>query len=948
MTNADKTTALKRDVYKKAHSVLLLCLDNKMLREVNKEYYAVGVWLKLETLYMTKSLANKFYLKKKLFTFYMDSGKKLSEHIDKFNKLIGDLANTDVDIDDEDQALMLLTLNSRELKKKTDAKDDGDGLYVRGRSDHWGNQGRDCPKRNKKKSSGFVKKNAGHGSSMHYKAYDNGDLLMAEFNGGMVFLDDNRACAIMGIGKVWHKRLGHISEAGLHELEKREAIRNKGLGKLEFCKKYVLGKSTRVSFGRGQHTTKGVMDYVHTNLWGPSRMEPMSDYWYFLLIFNDYSRRVWVHFLRHKNEAFRKLKEWKQLVENQTDSFWAEATVTEAYLINRSPSTTLEKKKPMDLWNGHSKNNEMLRIFGCVAYSHVNQGKLKPRAIKCIFQRYPDGVKGYRLWRLDDVKPKIIIRRDVVFNESLMYMDTFKGAGAADSGKKVKFEVELQGSRVEPTVDPHTGENLRNEDEEQNEEPQQQNLDNYVLVHERAKRTTSIPIRYRDEGNVLLFRPSGSKVDDMVAYAFAIAEEEDTREPITFQEVINSSEKDKWVCAMEEEMSSLKKNHTWELVNQPRAWGFTQQAGIDYNEVFSHVVRHKSIRVILSLTDCKDYELEQLDVKTAFLHGNLKETIYMRQPPGFEEETANKVCLLKKSPYGLKQSPRQWYKRFDVYMITNGFSRNNYDSCVYFKEFAPDRKILGMEIVRDRGSRTLKVSQSGYVQKIMNNYRVDNSKSVSMPLGAHFKVSLKDCLSNDWDVEIISKVSYANAVGSLIYLMACTRPDIVYVVSIVSSDQRKHVDVDGFVDADYAKDPDKGRSITGYVFMVHGCVESWKATLQHVVALSITEAEYMALTEAVMESIWLKGLLIELGVNLRSVVVNCDNQSAIHLSRNAMFHERTKHINVRYHFIREIMEFKEIKVAKIGMKDNAADTFTKVVPGPKFKYCIEILGVGIK
>nr|GEX12917.1 retrovirus-related Pol polyprotein from transposon TNT 1-94 [Tanacetum cinerariifolium] len=823
MTNADKTTALKTDVYKKAHSVLLLCLDNKMLREVNKEYSVVGVWLKLETLYMTKSLANKFYLKKKLFTFYMDSGKKLSEHIDEFNKLIGDFANTDVDIDDEDQALMLLTLNSRVLKKRTDAKDDGDGLYVRGRSDHWGSPEESPKERLSKKEQEEInwlcQEECMTGSSMHYKAYDNGDLLMAEFNGGTVFLGDNRACAIIGIGKV------------------RVQMKDSSSFVLENVRYIPELMRNLISLGtlhRECYTVK---------------------------------------------------------LQNGRVNVIKEATVTEAYLINRSPSTTLEKKKPMDLWNGHLTNYEMLRIFGCVAYSHVNQGKLKPRAIKCIFLRYPDGVKGYRLWRLDDVKPKIIISRDVVFKDSLMYMDTFKGAGAADSGKKVKFEVELQGSRVEPTVDPHIGENLGNEDKEQDEEPQQQNLDNYVLVHERSKRTTSIPTRYRDEGNVLLSRPSGSKVDDMVAYAFAIADEENTHEPITFQEAINSSKKDKWVCAMEEEMSSLKKNHTWELVNQPRgqklvsckwlykikegiegiqkpkyrarlvAQGFTQQARIGYNEVFSHV------------------------------------------PPGFEEETANKVCLLKKSPYGLKQSPRT----------------------------GPDRKILGIEIVRDRGSRTLKVSQSGYVQKIINNYRVDNSKSVSVPLGAHFKVSLKDCSSNDWDVEIISKVSYANAVG------------LVY-----GRDQRKHVDVDGFVDADYAKDPDKGRSITGYVFIVHGCVESWKATLQHVVALPTTEAEYMALTEALKESIWLKGLLIELGVNLRSVVVNFDNQSAIHLLRNAMFHERTKHINVRYHFIKEIMEFKDIKVAKIGTKDNAADTFTKVVPGPKLKYCMEILGVRIK
>ncbi|GJW24820.1 retrovirus-related pol polyprotein from transposon TNT 1-94, partial [Tanacetum coccineum] len=638
MTDADKTATLKTDVYKKAHSALLLCLDNKVLREVNKEDSAAGVWLKLETFYMTKSLANKLYLKKNLFTFYIDSGKKLSEHIDEFNKLIGDLANIDVDIDDEDQALMLLTslpslydnfvetllygresltledvlssLNSRELKKRTDAKDDGDRLYVR--SDHRGSPKERLTKRNKKKSTGFVKKNTGQGSGMHSEGYENGDLFMAEFNGGTVLLGDNRACAIMGIGKL-----------------KRNLI---SLGTLD-----REGYTVKLQYGRVK---------------GPSRVESMSGCRYFLSIVDDYSRRVWVHFLRHKNEAF---KEWKKLVENQTgrklnklrkdnglefynqeinnlckengiarhltvtgtpqqnglakrmnmtllnkvrclliqsgfpDSFWAEATVTEAYMINRSPSTALEKKTPMDLW-------------------------------------YPNGVKGYRLWRIDDGKPKIIINRDVVFNESLMYKDTLKGAGAADSGKEVEFEVELQGSRVEPTVDPHTRENLGNEDEEQDEEPQQNNLDNYVLVRNKAKRTTTIPARYRDKGNVSLSRPSGSKVDDLATYEFAIAEEEDTHEPITFQEAINSSEKDEWVRVMEEEMSSLKKNHTWELVDQPPG----------------QKLRHTSIRVILSLTACEDYELEQLDVKTAFLHGNLEETIYMRQPPGFEEGPGNK------------------------------------------------------------------------------------------------------------------------------------------------------------------------------------------------------------------------------------------------------------------------------------------------------------------
>nr|GEV46693.1 retrovirus-related Pol polyprotein from transposon TNT 1-94 [Tanacetum cinerariifolium] len=122
----------------------------------------------------------------------------------------------------------------------------------------------------------------------------------------------------------------------------------------------------------------------------------------------------------------------------------------------------------------------------------------------------------------------------------------------------------------------------------------------------------------------------------------------------------------------------------------------------------------------------------------------------------------------------------------------------------------------------------------------------------------------------------------------------------------------------GFVDSDYAKDPGKGRSITGYTFLVHGCVVSWKATLQYVVSLSTTEAEYMAFTEAVKEAIWLRGLLEELGVKLNTLAINCNNQGAIHLSRNHVFHERTKHINGRYHFIREILKAKTVKVLKVG------------------------------
>ncbi|GJX69666.1 retrotransposon protein, putative, ty1-copia subclass [Tanacetum coccineum] len=312
------------------------------------------------------------------------------------------------------------------------------------------------------------------------------------------------------------------------------------------------------------------------------------------------------------------------------------------------------------------------------------------------------------------------------------------------------------------------------------------------------------------------------------------------------------------------------------------ACGFTQRACIDYNEVFSLVVQYTSIQVILALTACKDYKLEQLDIKTTFLHGNLEEVIYMRRfdeymlSSGFKRSKDMLIACKSKAEIGSTKSLLK--KEFDM------------------KELGEAKKILGMEIVRDRSRKILRVSQSEYVSKILNNFRIDNGKSVQMLLGRHFKLSLKDCPVRDCDVKSMSKVPYANVVGSLMYLMVCTRPDIVYTANVVSRylvnpgknhweavkwilkylrgtanvglvygiNCDNHVDITGFFDSNYAKDPDKGWSITSYTFLVQGCVVGYKATLQHVVALSTTKAKYMALTEAVKESIWLRGLLEEL------------------------------------------------------------------------------------
>ena len=292
------------------------------------------------------------------------------------------------------------------------------------------------------------------------------------------------------------------------------------------------------------------------------------------------------------------------------------------------------------------------------------------------------------------------------------------------------------------------------------------------------------------------------------------------------------------------------------------------------------------------------------------------------------------------------------------------------------KDLGAAKKILGMVIHRDRSCCRLKLSQKGYIEKVLQRFGMDQAKPVSTPLAAHFKLSLKDAPKTEVEVEHMSQVPYANAVGSLMYAMVCTRPDISHAVSVVSrymsnlgkrhweavkwilrylrgstdiglkyDGNQASENVVGYADSDYAGDLDKRRSMTGYVFTVFGCIVSWKATLQSTIALSTTEAEYMALTEAVKEGKWLHGLLDSLGLNAQVPEVHCDNQSAIHLAKNPVYHERTKHIDVRMYFVRESIAEGKVAVQKIATADNPADMMTKPLPTEKFRHCLNWLNV---
>ena len=421
---------------------------------------------------------------------------------------------------------------------------------------------------------------------------------------------------------------------------------------------------------------------------------------------------------------------------------------------------------------------------------------------------------------------------------------------------------------------------------------------------------------------------------------------------------------------------------------------------------------------VLALVANRDMHLEQMDVKTAFLHGDLEEQIYMEQPEGFSKDGQSQlVCKLRRSLYGLKQSPRQWYKRFDSYMLQIGFRRCEYDCCVYvkslgdgsfiflllyvddmliaanhlrainelksmlskefdMKDLGATKKILGMDIHRDRSSRKLWLSQQGYIEKVLERFSMSNAKSVNTPLANHFKLSVEQCPKNDAEEDYMSKVPYASAVGCLMYAMVCTRPDLAQAVSQVcrfmSKPGKRHWEavkwifrylkgttghglmfggqdgdpsVVGYVDSDYAGSVDDRRSTTGYVFTLAGGPICWKSTVQSIVAMSTTEAEYMAVAEAGKEALWLNGLVKELGIEQGGVQLHCDSQSAIYLAKNQVYHARTKHIDVRFHKIREMMASSQVLLRKVHTSKNAADMLTKAVTTDKFKHCLDLLHI---
>ena len=703
-------------------------------------------------------------------------------------------------------------------------------------------------------------------------------------------------------------------------------------------------------------------------------------------------------------------------------SFWGHALETAAFTLNRVPSKSVQKT-PHEMWTGRRPSVSFMKIWGCEVYNkRMTSTKLEPKSEKCIFVGYPKETKGYYFY--NPTENKVFVARTGVFLER-------EFISRKESGNKVELDEIREPQNVNEPGEEHQQVSQGVAEQVPQGVVEQETVE-VTHAPRRSLRERSAPDRYygflvTTHGDVLLM---------------------DEDEPTSYQEAVAGPESEKWLGAMRSEMDSMYVNQVWNLVDPPEgikpigckwvfkkkidmdgnvqtykgrlvAKGYRQIHGVDYDETFSPVAMFKSIRILLAIAAFYDYEIWQMDVKTAFLNGNLEEDVYMIQPEGFvDPKDAGKVCKLKRSIYGLKQASRSWNLRFDDSIKEFGFIKNEDEPCVYkkvsgstivflvlyvddilimgndiptlqsvktwlgscfsMKDLGEATYILGVKIYRDRSRRLLGLSQSTYIDKVLKRFSMEESKKGFLPMRHGVSLSKEMCPSTPQERDRMSRIPYASAIGSIMYAMICTRPDVSYALSMTSRYQvdpgeqhwiavknilkylrrtkdtfliyggEEELSVKGYTDASFQTDRDDSRSQSGFVFCLNGGAVSWKSSKQDTVADSTTEAEYIAASDAAKEAVWIKKFITELGVVPSisdAVELRCDNNGAIAQAREPRSHQRSKHILRRYHLIREIIDRKDVEIMRVPTDDNIADPLTKALSQQKHDRHTRSLGI---
>lgn len=451
----------------------------------------------------------------------------------------------------------------------------------------------------------------------------------------------------------------------------------------------------------------------------------------------------------------------------------------------------------------------------------------------------------------------------------------------------------------------------------------------------------------------------------------------------------------KWVYKIKYNSSGEIDRYKARLV----AKGYLQKEGIDFDETFSPVAKLVTVRCVISLAICNNWSLFQLDINNAFLYGEIEEDVYMSLPPGYFSKGDKRVCKLKKSLYGLKQAPRKWNEKLISFLSEYGFcqSKSDYSKQNWFvvllvyvddiivtgnsvdeiekvklflkskfriKDLGKLKYFLGIEIINIPDGVCL--SQRKYTLELLHEYGLLGCKPVVTPLELSTVVCKKGVDEND--SLITNFTGYQQLIGKLIYLTN-TRPDISFAIQTLSQfmhapreshlkyairvlkylktnpgrgisiKRSESLQLNAFVDADWGKCLDTRRSVTGFAIFLGESLVSWKSKKQATVSRSSTEAEYRALATVTCEILWIIKVLKDLKIRVNYPVdIACDNESAILLTLNPVFHERTKHIEIDVHLVRDKALEGVVKVKKIESKEQTGDIFTKCLNGVQHSY----------
>ncbi|WJZ92889.1 hypothetical protein VitviT2T_011862 [Vitis vinifera] len=666
---------------------------------------------------------------------------------------------------------------------------------------------------------------------------------------------------------------------------------------------------------------------------------------------------------------------------------WAEAVNTSVYLLNRLPTKSVQSKTPIEAWSGVKPSVKHLKVFGSFCYLHVpsvKRGKLDERAEKGVFVGYAAESKGYRIYSLS--RMKIVISRDVHFDENSYWNWDLKKVHKCDQTTPSILEPAIESTIIEGPLDVEA------------------TSDTPVLkmrplsdVYERCNLVHAEPTCYTEAARFLEW------IEAMKAEIDAI-ERNGTWKLTELPEAKNAIGV-KWVFRTKFNSDGSIFRHKARLVVK----GFAQVAGVDYGDTFAPVARHDTIRLLLALAGQMGWKVYHLDVKSAFLNGILLEEIYVQQPEGFEViGHEHKVYKLHKALYGLKQAPRAWYSRIDSHLIQLGFRRSENEATLYLKQnddglqlvvslYVDDMLVTGSNVklladfkmemqdvfeMSDLGTMNyflgmeiyqcswgIFISQRKYAMDILKKFKLESCKEVATPLAQNEKIS-----KNDGE-KLEEPSAYRSLVGSLLYLTV-TRPDLMFPASLLSrfmsSPSNVHMGVakrvlkyvkgttnlgiwylktggvklDGYADSDWAGSVDDMKSTSGYAFTIGSGVICWNSRKQEVVAQSTTEAEYISLAAAANQAIWLRKLLADLGWEQSSPTeLYCDNKSAISIAQNPVHHGRTKHINVKFHSIREAEKNSLVKLHYCSTDEQLADIMTKGLPKSRLEFLRLKLGM---